>query len=173
MKTSDMIKELCNKKNISVSELARRIGQTPQNFGKKLKRDTVTLEELKLIADVMEVTFEQSFIFPDGEQIKTSNEQAVSSMDTVDLIIKSSTEFYNDLKVDENGRYRSWEHCYSHFIKARGSQEIDYDYLSLQLAFYLASWGMYRGSSFLLQKDYKVHIPVVEELGPMSRFSTS
>ena len=85
-------------------------------------------------------------------------------MDTVDLIIKSSTEFYNDLKVDENGRYRSWEHCYSYFIKARGSQEIDYDYLSLQLAFYLASWGMYRGSSFLLQKDYKVHIPVVKEL---------
>lgn len=63
-----------HKKNISISELARRIGQTPQNFGKKLKRDTVTLEELKLIADVMGVTFEQSFIFPDGEQIKTSNE---------------------------------------------------------------------------------------------------
>lgn len=85
-------------------------------------------------------------------------------MDSVDLIIKSSTDFYNDLKIDENGRYRSWEHCYSHFIKARGSKEIDYDYLSLQLAFYLASWGMYRGSSFLLQKDYKVHIPLVKEL---------
>ncbi len=64
MNTSDMIKELYNKKNISVSELARRIGQTPQNFGKKLKRDTVTLEELKQIADVMEVTCEQSFVFP-------------------------------------------------------------------------------------------------------------
>ena len=88
----------------------------------------------------------------------------VSSTDTVDLIIKSSTEFYNDLKADENGRYRSWEHCYSHFIEARGFKEVDYDYLSLQLAFYLASWGMYRGSSFLLQKDYKVHIPVVKEL---------
>lgn len=34
----------------------------------------------------------------------------------------------------------------------------------MQLTFYLASWGMYRGSSFLLQKDYKVHVPVVEEL---------
>ena len=88
----------------------------------------------------------------------------VADIDSVDLIIKSSTEFYNDLKIDENGQYRSWEHCYSHFIKARGSKEIDYDYLSLQLAFYLASWGMYRGSSFLLQKDYKVHIPVVKEL---------
>ena len=41
---------------------------------------------------------------------------------------------------------------------------MDYDYLSLQLAFYLASWGMYRGSSFLLQKDYKVHEAVVKEL---------
>ena len=85
-------------------------------------------------------------------------------MDTVDLIIKSSMEFYNDLKADENGRSRSWEHCYSHFIKARESKEVDYDYLSLQLAFYLASWGMYRGSSFLLQKDYRVHVPVVKEL---------
>lgn len=56
MKTFDMIKELCNKKNISVSELDRRIGQTPQNFGKKLKRGTVTLEELKLISDVVGVT---------------------------------------------------------------------------------------------------------------------
>lgn len=85
-------------------------------------------------------------------------------MDTVDLIIKSSTEYYNNLKAGENGRYRSWEHCYSYFIKGRSSKEIDYDYLSLQLAFYLTSWGIYRGSSFLLQKDYKVHIPVVKEL---------
>lgn len=74
METSDMIKELCNKKNVSVSELARRVGQTPQNFGKKLKRNTVTLDELKQIADAMGVTFEQSFIFPNGEQIKISNE---------------------------------------------------------------------------------------------------
>ena len=60
-------------------------------------------------------------------------------MDTVDLIIKSSTEFYNDLKSDENGRYRSWEYCYSHFMNARGRNDVDYDYLSLQLAFYLIS----------------------------------
>lgn len=70
MRTSDMIKELCNRSNISISELARRIGQTPQNFGKKLKRDTVSLDELKKIADVMDVTFEQAFVFPDGECIK-------------------------------------------------------------------------------------------------------
>ena len=74
MKTSDMIKELCNKKNISLSELARRIGQTPQNFNKKLKRETVTLDELKAIADALDIKFEQAFILPDGNEIKTGNE---------------------------------------------------------------------------------------------------
>ncbi len=85
-------------------------------------------------------------------------------MDTVDLVIKSATIFYNELRADSNGRYRSWEHCYKCFHDARNNSAPDFDYLSLQLAFYLASWGMYRGSSFLLQKDYKVHVPVVEEL---------
>lgn len=33
---------------------------------------------------------------------------------------------------------------------------------ALNLGFYLASWGMYRGSSFLLQKDYKVHVGAVK-----------
>lgn len=55
MKTSDMIRQLCEQMNISVSELARRLGQSPQNFGKKLKRETISLEELKAIADVMDV----------------------------------------------------------------------------------------------------------------------
>ncbi len=80
MKTSDMIKKLCNKKNISVSELARRIGQSPQNFGKKMKRDTVTLSEMMQIADVMDVTFEQSFIMKNGESITIGNDNYISLM---------------------------------------------------------------------------------------------
>ena len=47
MTTAEMIKELCEQMNISVSELARRIGQTPQNFNKKLQREIVTLAERK------------------------------------------------------------------------------------------------------------------------------
>ena len=75
MTTAEMIKELCEQMNISVSELARRIGQTQQNFNKKLKRETVTLDELKAIADVLGVKFEQAFILPGGDEIKTSNEE--------------------------------------------------------------------------------------------------
>ncbi len=75
MQTSDLIRELCTKKNISVSELARRIGQSPQNFGKKLKRETVTLDEMKAIAEVMGVSYESAFVFPDGESIKVGTEE--------------------------------------------------------------------------------------------------
>ena len=74
MTTAEMIKELCEQMNISVSELARRIGQTPQNFNKKLQRETVTLDELKAVADVLGVKFEQAFVLPGGNVIKTGNE---------------------------------------------------------------------------------------------------
>ena len=72
MDTSWMIRELCKKKNISQAELARRIGQSPQNFHKKLKRGTVSLDEIIAISNVLDVRFEQAFIFPNGGQIKYS-----------------------------------------------------------------------------------------------------
>jgi transcriptional regulator with XRE-family HTH domain len=74
MTTSDMIRELCEKQNISLAELSRRIGQTPQNFNKKLKRGTVAFEEMIAIAETLDVGYEQAFIFPDGGKIKISNE---------------------------------------------------------------------------------------------------
>lgn len=70
MKSSDMIRELCKKQNIPMSELARRIGQTPQNFAKKLDRDTVTLDEMLEIAAALGVSYEQAFILEDGEKIQ-------------------------------------------------------------------------------------------------------
>ena len=85
-------------------------------------------------------------------------------MDAIDELIDAAQAFYDDARRDENGRSRSWEHCYRVFRDARTDSSPDYDYLSLHLAFYLASWGMYRGSSFLLQKDYKVLVPVVEKI---------
>lgn len=70
MTTSDMIRELCEKQNISLAELCRRIGQTPQNFNKKLQRGTVSFEEMIRIAEVLDVGYEQAFVLPDGSEIK-------------------------------------------------------------------------------------------------------
>lgn len=69
MTTSNMVRELCEKKNISIAELCRRIGQTPQNFNKKLQRGTVSSEEMVKIAEALDVGYEQSFVLQDGEKI--------------------------------------------------------------------------------------------------------
>ncbi|WP_353885024.1 helix-turn-helix transcriptional regulator [uncultured Faecalicoccus sp.] len=68
------MKELCKEKGISVSELAQRIGQTPQNFSKKLKRETVSTEELIQIAEVLDIVLEQSYILENGEKLKIMSE---------------------------------------------------------------------------------------------------
>jgi len=68
-----------------------------------------------------------------------------------------------DISVSSH-RYRSWEYCRNAFIAARG-KELNgtvTENLALHLAFYLASWGMYRGSSFLLSLDFSVHKNIVE-----------
>lgn len=77
MKPSDMIKELCIHEHISVSELARRIGQSPQNFGKKLKRDTVTFDEMLLIADTLGVDYEQAFVLKNGKKIQVGSTEVL------------------------------------------------------------------------------------------------
>lgn len=69
MTTSDMIRELCNRMDISLAELCRRIGQTPQNFNKKLQRGTVSSKEMAKIAEALDVGYEQAFVLPDGEKI--------------------------------------------------------------------------------------------------------
>src|SRR5215472_9314657 len=67
--------------------------------------------------------------------------------------------------MGEHHRYRSWEHCYGYFHKNTPEAiAADRDRAALHLGFYLASWGMYRGSSFLLQHAYTIHLGVIDQL---------
>jgi hypothetical protein len=79
--------------------------------------------------------------------------------------LKDTIQAYHGA-AGEHHRYRSWEHCYGYFRRSgpRGLQANPED-AALQLAFYLASWGMYRGSSFLLQFAYTVHLPALRVIG--------
>ena len=79
--------------------------------------------------------------------------------------------YFKEIQKNEHHRCRSWEHCYQYF-RSKPPQELlkDKTHAALQLGFYLASWGMYRGSGFLLQHDYKIHEGVVERIAS-SEFS--
>ncbi len=70
MTTSEQIRVLCVRTGVSLSELARRINQTPQNFNAKLKRNTITQDELNQIAKALGATYEHYFVLENGELVK-------------------------------------------------------------------------------------------------------
>lgn len=61
-------------------------------------------------------------------------------------------KYLYEITKDEFHRYRSWDNCFKYFSENKKTENH-----CLQLGFYLASWGMYRGSSGLLQKNHLIH----------------
>jgi hypothetical protein len=66
-------------------------------------------------------------------------------------------------------RYASFDYCFNYFQSFRESKKLfeltddaNLEKSCLQIGFYLASWGMLRGSSELLQKCVKHYIPLIE-----------
>ncbi|MBW3112506.1 hypothetical protein KYJ26_11730 [Bacillus sp. MCCB 382] len=82
------------------------------------------------------------------------------------MIKEIISNYHHETTQDPHHRFKSWEHCYRFFSKHHQHLEDEdiSDQACLQLAFYLASWGMLRGSSFLLFKDYKVHQYFIREV---------
>lgn len=81
----------------------------------------------------------------------------------IDLVVQ---HYLSGISKDAFHRYLSWDHCFSAFT---GKEPCDKP--ALELAFYLASWGMYRGSSGLLQRNYKIHERAIEILNTKTALS--
>ena len=69
MTITEQIKILCVRSDISVAELARRLGTSPQAFNSKMKRRSFTIEELEKIANVVDARFVRSFELKSGEYV--------------------------------------------------------------------------------------------------------
>jgi len=79
------------------------------------------------------------------------------------MIHEKICAYFGKIAGDPHHRYRSWEHCYQFFRNVKPSELVAHrQHAALQLGFYLASWGMYRGSTFLLQHAYTVHLGAVD-----------
>jgi len=91
---------------------------------------------------------------------------------TVD--IEANLQAYRRYGSPES-RYASFDYCYNYFQEARDAGETDrladedrIQLSCLQLGFYLASWGMMRGSGELLQNSVRGLVPVVEQIADES-----
>ena len=81
--------------------------------------------------------------------------------------IKQTIALFMQEAAPEN-RYSSFDYCFIYF-KTTEDYLVDIEKSCLTLSFYLASWGMYRGSSFLLGKSAKYFEPTVEYLSSLPR----
>lgn len=75
--------------------------------------------------------------------------------------------FNSDRKSDR--RYASFDYCFNYFQSFKDripdlSKEENLQQSCLHPGFFLASWGMYRPSSFLLQKSMRHLVGVIEEI---------
>lgn len=69
MNMNENIKIACVKRNISIAELARRSGQTPQNFNQKMRINNFKTEELEKIADALDCDLEIRLIDKDTKEV--------------------------------------------------------------------------------------------------------
>ncbi|MBX3297288.1 MAG: hypothetical protein KF762_16420 [Acidobacteria bacterium] len=81
-------------------------------------------------------------------------------------IKKVVTQFIS--KSGSNDRYASFDYCYNYF-RTTSDLTRDIEKSALMLGFYLASWGMFRGSSFLLQKSAKHFERTIEYVAALDR----
>ena len=72
------------------------------------------------------------------------------------------------LKSNPDDRYTSFDYCYNYF-RSETDLTKDIEKSCLVLGFYLASWGMFRGSSFLLQHSVKHFERTIEYINTLDR----
>lgn len=99
-----------------------------------------------------------------GRKVKAEKFDANSCEQDIFSVLVCGYKCYDEMHKGSNHRYRSWEYCHEAFKQHRQNpSDAEMDLLCLHLAWYLASWGMLR-NSFLIQKDYRVHMSVVKLL---------
>ena len=69
MTIEQKIKMALSYSGVSQAELARRMGTTPSNLNQKVKRNTLTKEEMEHIASALGGSWRSEFVFNDGTVI--------------------------------------------------------------------------------------------------------
>ena len=69
MGISEQIRVLCVRSNISMAELARRLGVSPQSLSAKMKRESFTISELEKIAEAVGASFVRKFVLYNGIEV--------------------------------------------------------------------------------------------------------
>lgn len=80
-------------------------------------------------------------------------------------IVNDFNKFVSEFQIknEKELRYSSFDYCFNYFQNSTFQElEIDIEKSCLELAFFLASWGMLRSKSKLFQKSLKYYEPLIK-----------
>ena len=123
MKTSEIINTVCSHLGIAKADLAKRMGLYPSSLYRKLSNESMTFEELQKCLDVLGVSVELQFHYPDGavlssranyeQLIDKANilEKKLEAADKLDEFLKKSLR---DIRTELNSAVGYAELCRKH-----------------------------------------------------------
>lgn len=84
-------------------------------------------------------------------------------------VVRDFLHVSQGVRPSKTSRSRSWDYCYNYF-QDHPEPTQDLERSCLQLGYYLASWGMLRGSTYLFaetnMRHYAKAVQVIEDLNP-------
>ena len=97
MKTAEIINSICSHLGIAKADLAKRMGLYPSSLYRKLSKESMTFEELQKCLDILGVSVELEFHYPDGDKLSSQikHEQLIDRMDILEKELEAAD------KVDE------------------------------------------------------------------------
>ncbi len=130
MKTVEIINSICYHLGISKADLAKRMRLHPSSLYRKLSKESMTFEELQKCLDILGVSVELRFQYPDGDILSSqiNHEQLIDRMDILEKELEAAgkvDEFLKkslrDLRTELNSAVGYAELCRRH-----GSQSESY-----------------------------------------------
>lgn len=130
MKTAEIINNVCSGLGISKADLAKRMGLHPSSLYRKLSKESMTFEELQKCLDVLGVSMELEFHYPDGnrlssqtirEQLMDRTELLEKELEVADKTVEFHKRSLRELRTELNSAA-----LYTELSRRRGSQEEEY-----------------------------------------------
>lgn len=127
MKTSEIINSICSHLGIAKADLAKRMGLYPSSLYRKLSKESMTFEELQKCLDVLSVSVELQFSYPDGDTLssRANYEQLMDKMEVLEKKLEAAgkvDEFrkksLRDLRTELNSAVGYAELCRRHGSQA-------------------------------------------------------
>ena len=105
MNLAQEVRRLAGELDLTFTEIARRIGQSPANLSKKLTKETLSFEDFAKILQAMGVTMECRFILPDEKSSGAGagdprTRQQLQILEQQLAVERMKSQYFSDIRHD-------------------------------------------------------------------------